>query len=356
MVDDAPELPATMRAWRTHAYGPPLEALQLDEVPVPEPGPGEVLVAVAAIPLNLNDLERVTGGPMMVPPELPVVPGMEVVGRVVRAGEGAEGWLGQRVAAMPRQACGGFAEWAVCPAVATFALPESLELPEAAGLYFPFHLAWLGLVDRARLQAGETVLVHAGAGGSGSAAIQLAVHLGARVIAAAGGPAKVARCRELGAHVAVDYLAEDVAAAALEATGGRGVDVVFDNVGEAVFDASLRAIAYGGRYLMMGFASNKGVLDEPSIVPRRQATANVALHGVLLAYATDDVRAFVKEAMGWNFVPGERGTAIMAAIVELAEAGVLRPLVGQVAGFDAIPQALVDLAERRTVGRTVVLV
>src|SRR5262249_40411594 len=154
--------------------------------------------------------------------------------------------------AMTKGAHGGVAEYAICPGVSAFPVPESIPLPDAAALYFPFHLAWLGLFDRAELKSGETVLIHAAAGGSGSAGIRLAVTAGARVIAAAGGPEKVARCRELGAHVAIDYRAHDFAPIVLEETQNRGVDVVFDNVGEAVFERSVKCIAYNGRYLMMG--------------------------------------------------------------------------------------------------------
>src|SRR3954470_23893181 len=167
---------ATMRAWRTHEYGRPLAALHLDQVDIPVPAPGEVRVRVQAIPLNLNDLERITGGNMMAEPELPYSPGMEVMGVVDACGDGAESWQGKRVVAMPKGANGGFAEHAICPAASTFDMPASIPLPGAAALYFPFHLAWLGLFDRAELQAGDSVLIHAAAGGSGSGAVQLAKH------------------------------------------------------------------------------------------------------------------------------------------------------------------------------------
>jgi NADPH2:quinone reductase len=361
MSDERPA-PSTMRAWRTHAYGPPLDVLQLDLVPVPEPGPGQVRVRVQAIPLNLNDLERITGGTMLVEPELPYSPGMEVFGTVEACGEGvdADAWIGRRVAAMPLQAHGGFAERAVCNAVSAFEVPDSIPLPGAAALYFPFHLAWLGLVDRARLRADETVLVHAAAGGSGSAAVQLAKHLGARVIATAGGAEKGAVCAELGADVVLDSRAEGfaesgLADAVLSATGGRGADVVFDNVGEALFEASIKATAYGGRYLMMGFASNKAVADEPWIVPRRILLANISIGGVTLAYADDGTRSLVKSAMGWNFASGEQGAEIMRAVVDLVEQGAVRPVVGAVVGFDDLPSAITAMADRATTGRTIAL-
>src|SRR3954466_4734337 len=196
-------------AWRTHEYGPrPTAVLRLDTVPVPEPEAGEVRVRVQAVPLNLNDLERINGGNMMVRPDLPYSPGMEVMGVVDACGEGTEQWQGRRVVAMSKGAHGGFAEYAVCPVVSTFEMPDSIPLPGAAALFFPFHLAWLGLFDRADLQSGESVLIHAAAGGSGSAAVQLAVDAGAKVFATAGTDEKVARCRELGAHVVINYRAE----------------------------------------------------------------------------------------------------------------------------------------------------
>jgi len=345
-----------MRAWRLHEYGQPRDVLQLDSVPVPEPEPGEVRVRVQAIPLNLNDLERITGGNMMVRPDLPYSPGMEVMGVVDACGAGAEQWQGRRVVAMAKQAHGGFAELAICPTVSTFEMPESIPLPGAAALYFPFHLAWLGLFDRAALQAGESVLIHAAAGGSGSAAVQLAAHAGARVFATAGTDKKVQLCRDLGADVAINYNDADFGEIVLAETGNQGVDVVFDNVGESVFEKSLGCTAYNGRYLMMGFASNKLVADEPFVVPRRLALGNLKLCGVLLAYAEPEMADLVKTAMGWNFASGELGASIMRDIVELVGTGAVHPVVGEVVGFEDLPAAVEALADRRTTGRTIVLV
>lgn len=356
MASDSQTAPMTMRAWRTHEYGPPLDALRLDEVDVPVPDANEVRVRVEALALNLNDLERITGGTMMVEPDLPYSPGMEVVGIVDGCGDGSESWLGRRVVATTKGANGGYAEYAVCPAVSTFALPDSIPLPDAAALYFPFHLAWLGLFDRADLQPGETVLIHAGAGGSGSAAIQLAVHRGARVLATAGTDQKVELCRELGADVAINYTTKDFCEVVLAETANHGVDVVFDNVGSAVWDASLRCTAYNGRYLMMGFASDKSVADEPFVVPRALATANIKLCGVLLAYAADDLADLVKSTMGWNFASGRLGERIMGEIVDLVERGEVRAVVGDVVSFDDIPTAITAMADRQTTGRTVVMI
>ena len=345
----------TMRAWRTHEYGTrPTEVLQLDTVPIPTPEPGEVTVRVQAIPLNLNDLERINGGNMMVRPDLPYSPGMEVMGVVDRCGAGAEEWAGRRVVAMPKGANGGFAEYAACPVVSAFEMPDSIPLPGAAALYFPFHLAWLGLIDRAELQPGESVLIHAAAGGSGSAAIQLAKHRGATVYATAGSDEKVALCRELGADVAINYTETEFAPVVLEATGKRGVDVVFDNVGEAVMEQSMLCTAYNGRYLMMGFASNKVVADEPFVVPRRVALGNFKLCGVLLAYAQPEMSEFLKDAMGWNFASEALGKRINREIVELVLAGSIKPVIGSVVGFEALPAAMEAMADRASVGRTVV--
>ncbi len=345
----------SMRAWRLHEYGEPTDVLQLDTVPIPEPDAGEVVVQVHGIPLNLNDLERITGGNMMVRPELPYSPGMEVMGVVVKCGAGTEAWMGRRVVATTKAAYGGFAEYSTCPAASMFDMPEAIPLPDAAALFFPFHLAWLGLFDRADLKAGETVLIHAAAGGSGSAAIQLAVHAGARVIATAGSDAKVQLCRDLGAQVAVNYTTTDFAEVVLAETANQGVDVVFDNVGEAVMEASLKSTKYNGRYLMMGFASNKLVADEPFIVPRRIALGNLKLCGVLLSYAQPDASEFLKTAMGWNFAPAALGERIMREIVDLVLAGHVKPVIGQVVDFDGTPAAMAAMAARETVGRIIIL-
>ena len=350
-------IPSTMRAWRTHAYGPPHEALRLDEVAVPAPGDGELLVQVEAIPLNLNDLERVMGGNMMVRPDLPYSPGMETLGRVVACGAGADAaWLGKRVAAMPKEAHGGFAEYCLCPPVSAFEMPEALPLPGAAAMYFPFHLAWLGLCERAAVREGDTVLIHAAAGGVGSAAIQLAVHAGAKVIATVGSEAKFALCRELGAARVINYNEEDFGKVVIEETGGRGADIVFDNVGESVMEKSLASIAYNGRYVMMGFASGKAVADEKFLVPRRLALSNINLCAVLLAYADEGTGAFLKDAMGWNFVPEALGRRIHGELLQLLDSGAIKPVVGSVVDFAELPRAVQEMADRKSTGKTVISV
>jgi NADPH:quinone reductase len=293
---------------------------------------------------------------MMVRPEFPYSPGMEVMGVVDEVGEGAEEWAGARVVATTKQAFGGFAEFAVCATAATFEMPDDIPLPDAAALYFPFHLAWLGLFDRAELGAGESVLIHAAAGGAGSAAIQLARHVGARVFATAGTDEKLQLCRELGADVTINYTTDDFAARVLEETANAGVDVVFDNVGEAVMEQSMGCLAYNGRYVMMGFASNKVVADEKFLVPRRIALGNFKLCGVLLNYAGDDMVQTIKQAMGWNVARRELGERITREIVELVRAKSIRPVIGATVSFDQLPAAVDAMARRETTGRTIVMV
>ena len=208
-------------------------------------------------------------------------------------------------------------------------MPDEIPLPDAAALYFPFHLAWLGLFDRAELKAGESVLIHAAAGGSGSAAVQLAVHAGARVFATASSDEKLQLCRDLGADVTINYKEQDFAQIVLDQTGDRGVDVVFDNVGQAVMEKSMSCLAYNGRYLMMGFASDKAVADEKLIVPRRVAIGNFKLCGVLLAYPPDAMGKMLKRGMGWSFASDQLGAQIMREIVALVLAKKVKPVIGR---------------------------
>ncbi len=344
----------TMRAWRTQQYGDPLEVLKLEELPRPVAAPGQFLVKVQGIPLNLNDLERIRGGNMMVQPDLPYSPGMEVLGIVEAVGEGVDAsHIGRRVSAIPDGAHGGYAEYCCCPQVSAFDVPEDIALPDAAALYFPFHLAWLGLYDRAGLSAGETVLIHAAAGGSGSAAIQLAKLAGATVIATVGSDDKIALCKGLGADHVINYNSADFCAETLAITDGKGVEVVFDNVGEAVMEKSMNAIAYNGRYVMMGFASDKTVADEKFIVPRRVALGNFKLCGVMLAYIDDAVAPALKQGLGWNFATASLGQYIQEQLIELYRAKKIKAVIGKHIAFEDIPQAIKDMGDRKTVGRII---
>ena len=164
-----------MRAWQVVRHGRPTEALALRDVPEPVPGPGEILVRTTASVLNYNEVDGCHGRYLTIDPALPYTLGVECVGTVVGAGTGAESWLGRRVTASGRGGIGAHAELVAGSTAIAFEAPPSLDDVEAAAFFYPFHLAWLGLHERGRLAAGETVLIHAAAGGVGSAAVQLAV-------------------------------------------------------------------------------------------------------------------------------------------------------------------------------------
>jgi NADPH2:quinone reductase len=234
----------------------------------------------------------------------------------------------------------------------TFDAPAALPGSDAAAFFFPFHLAWLGLHERGRLQAGETVLVQAAAGGVGSAAVQLAVAAGARVIAVAGGDRKTALCKELGADLAVDHTSEDVLEAVDEATHGKGVDVVFDGVGGDTFATSIRCLARNGRHLMIGFAGGIETEDQAVIVPRPLMFGNVSVLGVLLGYSSDPAAA--RAASGANLVPRAVGEKIHRALTELLDRSDIRPVIGNRVPFADLPAALDEMDARTTVGRTIV--
>ena len=336
-----------------HEFGEPEKVLQLDEVQPPTPEPNELLIRVAAATLNFNDVDGVQGRYRTVRPPLPYTPGMEVLGQVEAAGNDADAWVGKRVVAIPTGAFGGYAELAAGPAAMAFEMPPEAELPDAqaAAIYFPFHLSWLALHERARLQQDETVLIHAAAGGVGSAAVQLARVAGARVITTAGSPEKVDLCRSLGADVAINYRDTDFADAVLEATDGRGVDVAFDSVGGAVTTETFRCMAFNGRHLLVGFASGIEAEDE-GIVPRPVLFGNFSLCGVCHAYV-DDPRE-LKRAAGFNFPSHADGERVHAAVLELVRQGRVRPVVGRDIAFADLPAALQAMADRQTVGRVVV--
>jgi len=267
-----------MRAVVIREHGGP-EALRFEERPVPAPGPREVRVRVRAVGLNHLDVWVRKGVPGHLFP-LPIVPGCDVAGVVDALGPGASGCAtGDEVVLAPGTSCGrclacregseplcrsygilgetrdgGLQEYIVVPDGGVFPRPEGLDLVQAASVPLTFLTAWHMLVARARVQAGESVLVHAAGSGVSSAAIQIAGLLGARVLATAGSDAKRRRALELGAEEAVDTQS-DFAGAARRFTGKRGVDVVVDHVGAATFDKSIRSLAKGGRYVTCGATS-----------------------------------------------------------------------------------------------------
>ena len=344
-----------VKAWRVHVFGEPVDALRLDEVSAPDPGPDELLVRVAATTLNFNDVDGVRGRYRTVAPPLPYIPGMEILGVVEGAGAGAEGWIGKRVVAIPGGAFGGYAELAVGPAAMAFEMPPASQLADtpAAAVYFPFHLSWLALHERARIQPGETVLIHAAAGGVGSAAVQVASVAGARVIATAGSEEKLELCRSLGAAVTINYRESDFVAAVLEATDGRGVDVAFDSIGGSVTTKTFACMAFNGRHLLVGFASGIEAEDE-GIIPRPVLFGNFSLCGVCHAYVDDPL--VLKEATGYNLPSHAAGERVHAQVLELVSNGSVRPVIGNQVAFGDLPGVLQAMADRQTVGRNVALI
>jgi NADPH:quinone reductase len=340
-----------MRAWRVQRYGRPSEALDLDEIPEPVPGPGTVRVRSVATVLNYNEVDGCRGRYLTVNPPLPYTLGMEVLGVVDATGPGADAWMGRRVVATAQGAFGAHAEAVIAPADMVFDAP-ALDDAGAAAFFFPFHLAYLGLHERGWLRSGETVLVHAAAGGLGSAAVQLAQAAGARVLATAGGEEKVDFVRGLGADVVIDYRTDDFVAAVDDATDGVGVDVVFDGVGGEVGDRSLDCLARNGRHLVVGFASGIEAEEVATVTPRRLCFGQFSVHGVLLSYTSDPLAA--RRATGFNITPRVVGEAVHARLLELLAAGAIRPIVGREVDFLDLPAALDAMEDRSTIGRVVV--
>jgi NADPH2:quinone reductase len=348
-----------VRAWQVTSYGRPTEALELLETADPIPEAGEVLVRTTASVLNFNEVDACHGRYLTVNPPLPYTLGMECVGEVVDAGSAAESWIGRRVIASARGATGAHADLVACPTTMVFEAPERLGDVEAAAFLYPFHLAHLALHERGHLRAGETVLIHAAAGGIGSAAVQLAIVAGARVIATVGDDDKASFVRGLGADVVVNYRTDDFVARVLEVTAGAGVELCFDGVGGETTMQSLRCLGRGGRHLVVGFASGIEAEEIPMVSGRALCFGNFDIVGVILAYvdaaAVPYVSSFVPVPVPrFNPPTTDVGMRVQAHLLELLTVGAIRPIVGRTVAFDGLAQALDDMASRATMGRTVV--
>ena len=337
-----------MKAVRVMRHGPPLDVVEVGDIPIPDVPAGHVRVQVAAASLNFGDIARCKGGvaSAMTPP--PFTLGMDVCGVVESAGSGMEHWLGKRVVAITVQSFGGMAEYAVANIL--FDAPPELSDAEAAAFTLPFHTAYLGLHKRARLQAGETLLVVGGATSLGTAAIQLGVAAGARVIALAGGPAKGELCLELGAELAIDYDTDDVFDRVMAHTNGHGAEVVFDMIGGERTETMWTCVAHDGRYVPVGFNDDaqSGLTGKPL---RKVSMGNFSVVGVILAYGPVPL---AMRRFGINPFPSEVGSEVHGALRELIAAGVIRPTIGKQIPMSAVAQALDDHDQRRTSGRTVV--
>jgi NADPH:quinone reductase len=276
-----------MRAWRVTGVGPPERVIEVSECDIPQPGPGEVQVQVSAAGMGLPDV-LMCKREYVFSPVLPFTPGQEMAGVVSAVGEGATATIGQRVMGVSAfySGHGSYAQYCLAPEFSLYPIPEGMSDIEAAAFGIPYHTAWVGLVLRAAMQPDETLLVHGGAGGTGSAAIQLGKALGACVIATASTTAKLDYCRALGADQCINYNDEDFVATVLAATDGRGADVVYDPVGGEIFERSVGCTASGGRMLAIGFASGSwGSADTHKLVMR-----NCSVLGVFVgAYGHEDM-------------------------------------------------------------------
>jgi NADPH2:quinone reductase len=259
--------PARMTAIAIRAPGGP-EMLVPEERPVPTPGAGEILVKVAAAGVNRPDVMQRMG--LYPPPKgAPEIPGLEIAGTVAACGANVQRWKeGDKVTALV--VGGGYAEYCLAHETHALPVPAGLSLIEAAAIPETFFTVWHNAFERGGLRAGETLLVHGGSSGIGTAAIQLAKAFGARVVTTAGSAEKCAACRSLGADVAVNYKSEDFVAATKEATGGTGAEVILDMVGGDYIERNYEAAAVEGRIVQIAFlGSPKANVDFRRIMLKR---------------------------------------------------------------------------------------
>lgn len=313
---------------------PDFSGLALRRLPLGAPGPGQVQLRVRAAALNFPDV-LMSRGDYQFRPQLPFVPGMEAAGEVLAVGQGVSTTQpGDAVVASARQ--GALAECMTVDAGQLRPMPAGLDWADAASYSVTGLTACVALIERARLQTGETLLVHGASGGTGMAAVQLGRHLGARVIATGRSAEKLEAVRAAGADDCI-LLGPDLRERVLQMTQGRGVDVVFDPVGGEVFEASLRALDWGGRMLVVGFVSGR---------PAELRSNYVLIKGlsVIGVRAGEETRR-----------RPERGAQMRADVDALAAQGVLRPPISHRFPLAQARQALETLARGEAVGKIVVL-
>lgn len=322
-----------MRLWRLHELGDPIDVLHLEQSPAPEPARGELQVAVDAVGLAFPDV-LMCQGIYQKPTSIPFTPGGEVAGRVTAIGAGVERFaVGDRVMATGGR---GLAESVVVSERRTWKIPTKLSATKAAAIITNYGTTWFALHQRAHLQPGETLLVTGASGGTGSAAIQLGLAAGARVIAVAGGDAKAAACRALGAQVVIDHRSTpNWVEFVREATDGTGVDVAYDPVGGDTFHQVRRCMAWDGRLLVIGFVA--GIADAPTN------------HILLKNYSVVGVHWGASLARD----PGSLDRQ-MTAVLALAADGRVDPLLHPPYLLEDGARALQDLFERRVTGKVVV--
>lgn len=325
-----------MKAWRVQEKGHPKDVLSLQDIPVPAPGAGEIAIKVGAGTINFADI-LLCQGIYQDRPATPFTPGLESAGIVEAVGSDVKDIpLGAHVAGMSALPAGGYAEHALLRADGVMVFPRHIPFADVTVLYSTYQTSHVALHHRGKLQAGEWLLVHAGAGGVGSAAIQLGRAAGAKVIATAGGPEKTAFCREIGADHAVDYQKDDLYDAVKSLTGGHGADVIFDPVGGRITDISRRLLAWEGRLLIVGFAGG----DIPSLPANHVLVKNYTVLGVHWAAYSNHQRSVLDN--------------VHAALLQLYDAGAIKPAITRTVTLPDIPDALAAFETRKVIGRMVV--
>jgi putative PIG3 family NAD(P)H quinone oxidoreductase len=300
------------------------EALVWTEVDDPHPGPGEVVVEVAATAVNRADIMQ-RQGHYPPPPDAPPYPGLECSGVVAELGAGVSGWaVGDEVCAL--LAGGGYAERVAVPVGQLMPVPAGVDLVTAGGLPEVACTVWSNVFMTAGLRAGESLLVHGGSSGIGTMAIQLAVRAGARVFCTAGTAEKLARCRELGAEVAINYRDEDFVERARAATDGRGVDVILDNMGAKYLPRNVAALAAGGRLVVIGLqGGRKGELDLGALLTKRASVTATSLRARPAAEKARIVAEVVANV--WPGVADGSVRPVVDRVLRLSEAAAAHRLV-----------------------------
>ncbi len=316
-------LPADGAVVEIAAFGPP-EGLRLARRPVVPPGLGEVLIRVVAAGVNRPDVHQRLGN-YPPPPGASDIPGLEVAGEIVAVGPSVSDWReGDFVCALV--AGGGYAEYCLAPAPQCLPIPKGLTPVEAAGLPETFFTVWTNVFERGRLAPGETLLVHGGSSGIGTAAIPLARALGSRVLATAGSAEKCAACRALGADRAIDYNKEDFVAAVKEATGGRGVDVILDMVGGDYIPRNLECLALEGRLVLIALPRGaKAELNFATLMFRRLTITGSSLRARTVEQKGALARA-VRERV-WPLLESGQVRPVVHARFPLAEAAAAHRLM-----------------------------
>ncbi len=323
-----------MKAVLCKAYGPP-DSLVVEALPSPTPGRGEVLLAVRACGVNFPDVLIIQNKYQFRPP-LPFSPGGEVAGVVKALGEGVSGLaVGDRV--IGSTGWGGFAEELALDAARVIPIPDEMDFVTASAFLLTYGTSHHALQDRAQLRAGETLLVLGAAGGVGLAAVEIGKVMGARVIAAASTPEKLAVCREHGADDLIDYAREDLKERVKQLTAGEGADVVYDPVGGTYSEAALRATAWNGRFLVIGFAAGEIPKVPLNLVLLKGCQIVGVFWGAFTAREPARHRANVAELIAWY------------------RDGKLKPHISATYPLERAAAALNDMAERRVMGKVVLV-